>query len=171
MPNNKGLLVHSLSLLSHPAKHEASCRVSMPHPIHRDQNAEPQLPANPPLGTLMLSKRISEWSQVHRCANEEERQRLLCVLGPTPPTTLPTHAHRHITYAHTKHCGSETILKTWRPITRLESLADRTGDRTGSDHIKTISIQFQHIHSETATLQALETITPGLDTNNWQISK
>lgn len=71
-PTKVYLWFHSAFILS--SRQEGSCGASVPHPLHPDQNAEPQPPERPLLRALMLSKRISEWSQVHCCVNEKRPQ-------------------------------------------------------------------------------------------------
>lgn len=69
---NKDLFVYSLSF--YPVNQtwgELSGKRATPtSPGSKCWN--PAHPPNPPLRTLMLSKRISEWSQVHCCVNEQE---------------------------------------------------------------------------------------------------
>ena len=98
--------------------------VGRAHLIHWDQNGEPPSPppppSNPPLRTLMLSKRISEWSQVHVCVNEEER--LLPVPRPvrlTTHTQTHTHKHTHNSNVWEARCAnglSSKYLTNWEAV-------------------------------------------------------
>ncbi len=87
---NKGLSVHSLSFYPiYQTWGELSGERATPNSPGSEWRSP--TPPNPPLRTLMLSKRISEWSQVHCCVNEEDR--LLPVPRPALLNHPPEHTH------------------------------------------------------------------------------
>lgn len=103
LPYNKGVFVHSLCFYpNYQTWGELSAERATPN--SPGSKWRTPAPPNPPLRTLMLSKRISEWSQVHCCVNEVER------LLPVPRTALlnpSTHTHTHI---HTLHDSKQCCL-------------------------------------------------------------
>lgn len=73
---------------------------------------EPNALAEPLPSCLMLSKRISEWSQVHCRVNEAER--LLASPWLTRPTR--THTHRNVTYLDTENVSLSLDMLTVNSI-------------------------------------------------------